>query len=59
MVKIEDNVTIGTNTMIFAHSNPTINLFLKRNGYARKIEPVVIKEGAIINAGCIYVDCCQ
>jgi hypothetical protein len=27
LVNIENNVTLGTNTMIFAHMNPTANLF--------------------------------
>ena len=29
LVHIEDNVTLGSFSMIFAHSNPTANLFLK------------------------------
>src|SRR3989338_11446845 len=29
LVKIGDNVTVGSNKLIFAHSNPTTNLFLK------------------------------
>jgi acetyltransferase-like isoleucine patch superfamily enzyme len=53
MVKIEDNVTIGTNTMIFAHSVASANPFLKSIGYGRKIEPVIIKKGAVIYPGCI------
>ena len=39
--------------MIFAHINPTANLFLKNNNYPRKVEPVIIKSGAWINPGCI------
>ena len=39
--------------MIFAHSNPTANLFLKKNGYPRIVKPVLIKEGAVINPGSI------
>ena len=53
MVTIEDNVGIGSNTMIFAHVNPTTNLNFKKTHYPRKIEPVLIKEGAWINPGCI------
>ena len=30
LVHIEDNVTLGSFSMIFAHSNPTANLFLKK-----------------------------
>ncbi len=53
LVTIEDNVSIGTYSMIFAHNNPTANLFLKKNGYPRTIKPVLIKEGAVINPGSI------
>lgn len=53
LVTIEDNVTVGSNTLIFAHANPTTNLFLKKNGYPRKIEPVIIRSGAILFPGCI------
>ena len=52
-VKIGDNVTIGTSTMIFSHSVASTNSFLKSQGYGRKLEPVVIKSGAIIYPGCI------
>ena len=37
MITIEDNVTIGSNVMIFAHINPTANLELKRKTYPRKV----------------------
>jgi len=53
LVTIDDNVTIGSNTLIFAHANPTTNLFLKKNGYPRKVEPVHIKSGAVLFPGCI------
>ena len=53
LIKIGNNVSIGSNTMIFAHSNPTTNLFLKQNHYPRKIESILIKSGAWINPGCI------
>src|SRR5690242_18566322 len=53
MVKIGDNVTIGNNTMIYAHSVASANSFLKSIGYGRKIEPVIIKSGAVIFPGCI------
>ncbi len=53
LVKIEDNVTIGSNTLIFAHVNPTANLFLKKGDYPRKVEPVTIKSGAVLFPGCI------
>jgi len=53
LITIEDEVGIGSNTMIFAHINPTANLFLKNNNYPRKVQPVTIKSGAWINPGCI------
>jgi len=53
MINIEDNVTIGSNVMIFAHINPTANLELKRKVYPRKVEPVTVRSGAVINPGSI------
>ena len=53
LVHIEDNVTLGSFSMIFAHSNPTANLFLKKGAYPRKVAEVTIKSGAVINPGCI------
>ena len=53
MVNIGNNVTIGSNTMIFAHYNPTSNLFLKENGYPREVKPVTIDDGAVIGPGSI------
>ena len=53
LVTIGDNVTIGSNTLIFAHANPTANLFLKKNGYPRKVKPIIIKSGAVLFPGCI------
>ena len=55
LIKIEDNVTIGSNSMIFAHVNPSANEFLKKHGYPRTIKPVVIKKGAVISVGCIVL----
>jgi len=52
LVKIGNNVTIGSNTLIFAHVNPTANLFLKKL-YPRKVNPVNIKSGAVLFPGCI------
>lgn len=52
LVTIGDNVTIGSNTMIFSHANMPTNPFLK-NAYPRKVEPVIIRSGVIINPGCI------
>ena len=53
LVEIGNNVTIGSNVMIFAHINPTANLFLKNTSYPRKVAKVTIKEGAVINPGSI------
>jgi len=53
LVQIGDNVTVGSNVMIFAHANPTANLFLKRGPYPRKVESVTIKNGVVLNPGCI------
>lgn len=55
LITIENNVTLGTNTMIFAHMNPTANLFLKLGSYPRKVEPVIIKSGAVLTPGSIVM----
>jgi acetyltransferase-like isoleucine patch superfamily enzyme len=52
-VDIGDNVTLGSNCMIFAHINPTANLFLKKTHYPRKVAKIIIKSGAVINPGAI------
>jgi len=55
LIKIEDNVTISSNSMIFAHVNPSANEFLKKHGYSRTIKPVIIKKGTVISVGCIII----
>ncbi len=55
LITIEDNVTISSNSMIFAHVNPTTNEFLKNHGYPRTMKPVTIKNGAVISVGCIII----
>jgi len=55
MIMVEDFVSIGMNSMIFAHSNPTCSVWLKVNCYPRKIAPVKIKCGAWIAPGCIIL----
>ena len=55
LITIENNVTISSNSMIFAHVNPSANEFLKKHGYPRTIKPVTIKSGAVISVGCIIV----
>ena len=52
LITIENNVTISSNSMIFAHVNPSANEFLKKHGYPRTIKPVTIKKGAVISVGC-------
>lgn len=53
LITIEDNVTIGSNVMIFAHVNPTANLFLKKSSFPRRVDKVKIKKGAVLNPGSI------
>ena len=53
LVIIGNNVTLGSNSMIFAHINPTANLVLKKTHYPRKVAEVIIKSGAVINPGAI------
>ena len=53
LITIEDNVAIGSNSMIFAHVNPAANLELKKNHYPRKIDSVLLKSGTWINPACI------
>ena len=55
LVHIGDNVTLGSHSMIFAHSNPSANLFLKQDEYPRKVKEVNIKSGAVINPGAIII----
>jgi len=55
LIKIEDNVTISSNSMIFAHVNPSANEFLKKHGYPRTVKPVTIKKGAVVSVGCIII----
>ena len=53
MVSIGNNVTIGSNTMIFAHYNPTANKLLKENGFPREVKKVTINDGVVIGPGSI------
>jgi acetyltransferase-like isoleucine patch superfamily enzyme len=55
LVSIEDYVSIGMNTMIYAHSNPTCSLELKQKYYPRYVAPTKIKKGAWITPGCIIL----
>tara|TARA_Y100001936_G_scaffold143839_1_gene140323 strand:- start:641 stop:1165 length:525 start_codon:yes stop_codon:yes gene_type:complete len=53
LVNIGNNVTFGSNVMIFAHSNPAANAFLKNGEFPRKVEKVTIKSGAVLFPGSI------
>jgi acetyltransferase-like isoleucine patch superfamily enzyme len=55
LITIEDFVSIGMNTMIFAHSNPTCSVVIKEKYYPRKIVPTTIKKGAWVPPGCIIL----
>ena len=55
LITIEDYVSIGMRTMIFAHSNPTCSLYLKKRFFPRTSAPVTIKEGSWIPPGCIIL----
>ena len=53
LISIGDNVTFGSNVMIFAHNNPAANLFLKNGEFPRKVAEVKIKSGAVLFPGSI------
>lgn len=55
MIEIEDYVSIGMNTMIFAHSNPTNSINIKREIYPREVKKVKISRGSWIAPGCIIL----
>lgn len=51
LITIEDYVSIGMNSMIFAHSNPTNSIWIKKHHYPRKVAPVTIRRDAWIAPG--------
>ena len=53
LVKIGNNVTFGSNVMVFAHNNPAANLFLKNGEFPRKVAEINIKDGAVLFPGSI------
>lgn len=55
LVTIEDYVSVGMYSMIFAHSNPTCSIYLKKKLYPRAVHPVLIKRGAWIPPGTIIL----
>ena len=48
LITIEDYVSIGMDSIIFAHSNPTNSIWVKKHHYPRKVAPVTIRKGAWI-----------
>ena len=55
MIEIEDYVSIGMHSMIFAHSNPTCSINIKKELYPRTIKKVRILRGSWIPPGCIIL----
>lgn len=51
LITIEDYVSIGMNSMIFAHSNPTNSIWIKKHHYPRRVAPVTIRKDAWIAPG--------
>ena len=54
-ISIEDYTCIGMRSMIFAHSDPSSAVYIKKNHYPKKIARTTIKRGAWIGAGCIIL----
>jgi len=55
LITIEDNVTIGHHSMIFAHSNPGWSSEVKENSYPPFVASTAIKKGAWVSVGCIIL----
>lgn len=55
LVTIEDYVSIGMRTMIFAHSNPTCSIEIKTRFYPRTVRPTTIRRGAWVAPGCMVL----
>jgi acetyltransferase-like isoleucine patch superfamily enzyme len=55
LIEIQDYVSIGMNSMIFAHSNPTCSINIKNELYPRTIKKVKILRGSWIPPGCIIL----
>ncbi|MDI9436416.1 MAG: acyltransferase, partial [Euryarchaeota archaeon] len=55
LITIQDYVSIGMNSMIFAHSNPTNSVDVKKYYYPREIAPTKIERGAWIAPGSIIL----
>jgi acetyltransferase-like isoleucine patch superfamily enzyme len=55
LITIEDYVSVGMRTMIFAHSNPRCSTYLKTKHFPKEVKPVTIKKGAWIAPGSIIL----
>ena len=55
LITIEDYVSIGMRSLIFAHSNPTCSMEIKTTYYPREVAPTTIKCGAWVAPGCIIL----
>lgn len=55
LITIEDYVSIGMKSMIFAHSNPTCSIEIKTKYYPRIVKPTTIKRGVWIAPGNIVL----
>lgn len=55
LITIEDYVSIGMNSMIFTHSNPTNSIDIKKYYYPREVAPTMIKRGAWVAPGTIIL----
>lgn len=51
LITIEDYVSIGMNSMIFTHSNPTNSIDIKKYYYSREVATTIIRRGAWIAPG--------
>lgn len=55
LIEIEDYVSIGMHSMIFAHANPTNSYLIKAKLYPRTTGNVKIGKGTWIPPGCIIL----
>lgn len=55
LITLEDYVSVGVNSMIFAHSEPASNILLRKKYYPARVAPTLIKEGAWIAPGVIIL----
>ncbi|HMK47933.1 MAG TPA: acyltransferase [Methanocella sp.] len=55
LITIEDYVSIGMKTLVFAHSNPTCSHEIKQRYYPRIVKPTIFKKGAWVAPGTIVL----